>query len=143
MGDDVRRPGTTATLEDWTQWGTQRNTGRGAIVSHKLQEGGEEAIEGTLQGTLDGARGLLGRRLALGGCNGPHKVLHDEILRRLRTDEHAARRTGVVWVRRRANHDCDLTLDVAFAVRREVRASKSSANVPRNELLWVVCGVFG
>lgn len=144
-GDDVRTLRATATpkrrMRPYAQ--PQRDTGQGASTSHKLQEGGEEPVERTLQGTLHGAGNLLGRRLALRGRDGPHKVLHDEVLRRLRTDQHPARRAGVFWVRGRADHYCNLTLNVAFPLRRDVRVRKRGAVLPGDDLLWVVRGVLG
>ena len=57
-------------------------------MSHKLQEGREEPVKRTLQGTVNGAWRFLWGRLTLHGCDGPYKVLHYKILRRSRTNEH-------------------------------------------------------
>lgn len=112
-------------------------------MSHKLQEGREEPVKRTLQGTVNGAWRFLWGRLTLHGCDGPYKVLHYKILRRSRTNEHPARRAGVFWVRRRAEHDCNLTLDVTFPVRREVGASERCAVMWGDDLLGVVCRMLG
>ena len=75
------------------------------------------------------------------GCDSAYEVLDDEILRRLCADEHAARRTRVLGVRRRRGDQSDLTLDVSPLGRGQIVTSERRTEVHRDKPLRVVRGV--